>query len=620
MRKVSIILLLSTIFIAYSSGQNPLFGDISKEMLSINSDIAFPDAPAIILNRSVEVEVGGYVIVKERIKILTREGYDFATIDIPHRNIVKITGQTYNLVNDNIIATELEKKMFLSSDTKNIKLSELEFFTMPQIKEGSIFEYTYKATRGTFYDIPLQFDIPVKQIKVSIRNASRYSYDILQNPKAILDLDFRAENETTYISKTNIPAFKKEKYVSHLEMYRAKLELSTTGSVKRNVFATFKNYVDNLINMDDFTNGYKPVTTYRKEISEILKGITDDEVKVKTIYNYIKAHKKWNGDYGILPDNESARFAFRKPDGDAADINMLLISVLRSVGFEANPILVSSKRNGIPLTPSDDVFNYLVAGVEIDGNLKLLDAAHNKADYNMLHNEVVNWRGLLIRDSKKFEWIDLEYQEKSKSTTMVQVKLDVDLALEGKVNYRLTGYYAAETQEALKDFSNEKFLDFSNIDKGNFEIDLLRRQSVDTLTHKSTWSYDFVNEYDVEDIAGKVYFKPMLMYGVKTNPFKSEERSYPIDFGFPKIESYIINIEIPKGYRVVSSPEPVKILMPNGVGNYTYNVSVLGQSVQVYSKLDIEESLVPIDMYGELRNFFDLRVKKEKETIVLEKI
>lgn len=600
-------------------GQIDLFEEVTEEMLSLTKDELFPDAVAIILERNVEVEVGGYVIVKERVKIFNKEGYDYATVDFPHQNIEKISGQTYNLVDGKIAITQLNKRISLAGNDKGEKIKKLESFTMPQIREGSIFEYVYKATRGTFNDIPLQFSIPVKKINISIRNASRYHYDILQNPRALLDLTITKSNETTYLSKTNIAPLKNEKYVFDINQYRSKLEISTTGAVNNKKYNTFDKYVESLVSRTSFINGYKPVKTYQDDVAQVIKGVTDKEKQVELLYNFIKSHKKWNGYYGIWPDNESSRFAYKNPEGDGADINMLLISVLKSIGFTAAPVLVSSKRNGLPITPSSDVFNYVLAGVYLDGNLKLLDAASNKANYNMLPKPMVNWRGILIKDDKSYEWVDLKFQSVSKSSTLVTAQIDENLVLTGNVKYRLNGHYASDSQETLKDVSTEKFLKFTNIDDGNYEIENLTRKSVDTIAHQSVWSYEFTNEFDIEEVGDKIYLSPLLMYGKQTNPFKNEERLYPIDFGYPKVSSHMINISIPDGYKVQTIPEMMRIAMPENIGSYLYSISVVDNVIQVVSRFTIKESVVPIDFYGELRKFFSLRAEKEKETIVLVK-
>jgi hypothetical protein len=109
------------------------------------------------------------------------------------------------------------------------------------------------------------------------------------------------------------------------------------------------------------------------------------------------------------------------------------------------------------------------------------------------------------------------------------------------------------------------------------------------------------------------------MYGKQTNPFKNEERLYPIDFGYPKVSSHMINISIPDGYKVQTIPEMMRIAMPENIGSYLYSINVVDNVIQVVSRFTIKESVVPIDFYGELRKFFSLRAEKEKETIVLVK-
>ena len=62
----------------------------------------------------------------------------------------------------------------------------------------------------------------------------------------------------------------------------------------------------------------------------------------------------------------------KKGVGNSGDINLNLINMLNYAGLIANPILVSTKSHGIPLFPTLEGFNYVIAGVELNGSLYLL--------------------------------------------------------------------------------------------------------------------------------------------------------------------------------------------------------------------------------------------------------
>ena len=60
------------------------------------------------------------------------------------------------------------------------------------------------------------------------------------------------------------------------------------------------------------------------------------------------------------PGQKGTRKAYLEGEGNVADINLLLIAMLRSQGVDANPVLVSTRNNGIPLFPTRKGFNYVI--------------------------------------------------------------------------------------------------------------------------------------------------------------------------------------------------------------------------------------------------------------------
>lgn len=78
-------------------------------------------------------------------------------------------------------------------------------------------------------------------------------------------------------------------------------------------------------------------------------------------------------------------------------------------------------------------------------------------------------------------------------------------------------------------------------------------------------------------------------------------------------------ISLPEGYSVDELPQPKVISLPNGAAKYTYNVSQLGNMLNVVSFLQINKSLFLQDEYPNLREFYNQLVAKQAEQIVLKK-
>ncbi len=104
------------------------------------------------------------------------------------------------------------------------------------------------------------------------------------------------------------------------------------------------------------------------------------------------------------------------------------------------------------------------------------------------------------------------------------------------------------------------------------------------------------------------------------NPFKSEDRKYPVNFAYPWEDNFLINIEIPEGYRVESLPKPIALGLPENLGTFKYNISQNGGTINLKASLEINSALIAPQYYSVLKEFYKQLVEKETEKVVLSKI
>ena len=613
-----------TLIIFYSAlsfGQKKMtFGNVGIEDFNTDYEEVFPDANAIVLYRFVEDEIGDYIIVHERVKIINENGYSAANVTIPYGNVTKIEGATYNLIEGEVIRTKLNK--FLQGSDTKIKIANTRKFTMPKVQAGSIIEYKYKATRGTHWDIPMQYSIPIRKLNITLGNATGYNFKFLQNPRALLDVDIQSYSSTTVIMADDIEPLEEEVYVSDIESYRSKIEIKNIGAMRRQSLRSFDDLVEILLNTDDFTRGYLPRNVYKEDLKSVI-GQEKDQYKIAgLIYNYVKENFTWNDYYGIFPDSESSRVAFHKKSGDIADINLLYVSMLRTLGIEATPILASTRWNGLPVTASWESFNYVLAGAKINGKQYIFDVAHTKSNFKMIPEEVLNWKGLMIQDDETYSWVDLTSRSISGINRIINLSIDEALTIEGNVQEQVSGYYAMNVEQYLKEDGRESIDNAEEVigyEKDNYQISDFKLHKLDSIHDKVFWKYDFENDDGIEEIGDKAYFFPLLFLALTESPFSKEDRRYPISFGFPKQEKNIITIKLPKKYKVELLPSPVIINLPDRLGSFTYNIKEVGNTIQVVTEFNVGEGEIPSDRYPEIKEFFKLRVAKETETIVLVK-
>ena len=118
----------------------------------------------------------------------------------------------------------------------------------------------------------------------------------------------------------------------------------------------------------------------------------------------------------------------------------------------------------------------------------------------------------------------------------------------------------------------------------------------------------------------KLYIEPLLFLTRNTNPFKLEERKFPVDFTTAWKDVNKVSIQIPEGYKIEQTPEPMAIALPDNIGVFKFQVTSRGNKINTISILQFNKALIGAQYYTFLKDFYSQLVKKETEKIVLTKI
>ena len=85
--------------------------------------------------------------------------------------------------------------------------------------------------------------------------------------------------------------------------------------------------------------------------------------------------------------------------------------------------------------------------------------------------------------------------------------------------------------------------------------------------------------------------------GYNTNPFKADKREFPIEFNSPWKEKSTVNIQLPEGYIIESSPESKAMALPEQMGMFKYQVISQGSKVRIVSVLEFNIDKIPATYY-----------------------
>ena len=647
------------------------FGKVSKEEVLEKEHPENKDADAAVLFREHKVYYktspnSGFTLVTEvheRIKIYNKDGFDWANKEIfyyqngsDRENVIGIKGYTYNIEDGKLVEEKLRKDGIFDEEVNKYRLKTT--LTMPEVKEGSVVEYQYTLESPfliSIDEIPLQYTIPINRLEAQVTIPEYLvfrKYFNLKSPLLFEIDESMKSNSFTVTSKTrsghrvqttsfntskvdykenvysitkeDIPALKDEAYVDYLKNYAAYMrwELQYTqfpNSVVETYTQSWESVTKTVYNDGNYARELGRNGFFEEEVDALVKGIQDPEQKVRLIYNFVRNKVKWNEFYGFLPD-KGGRAAYKDGEGNVGDINLLLTAMLKYAGLNANPVLVSTQDNGIPLFPTRQGFNYLVSGLQLPDQFLLLDATDPNAALGELPERARNWQGRLITGAETSEWVNLRPNTKSGSTSTINLQFDENFGVQGKLTDMYNGFYAKSFREEFAGVNAEKYVEILEKDKGNISITDLKTENEKKIGETIKQSYTFSLQDEIEVIEDRVYFQPLLFEAVDENPFKAEERQYPISFNFPSVKETTVNILVPEGYVVESLPESLIVDLNGGAGSFKYLVHQNGQFLRVNTVVDLNNIFYSAADYKALKDFYGKIVEKQTEAIVLKRI
>jgi hypothetical protein len=598
-----------------------------------------------------------------RIKILKKTALHWADFIIGlHRSVsvgseekVDIKAYTYNFENGEVVESKLEKSAIFKEEVNKSRINQR--FTMPNVKEGSVIEVSYKIYSEFWIirDWDFQRSIPtmISQYYVEIPEYYNYKsfqngYESLkitsttkpssftyswneedrngmkiQNSRHSAKIDYTS-NVTNYLGE-NIKAFKDEPLMSSKKNYESSIEFELQSvqfphSLLKTYTTNWASITKQLMEYDDFGDIIKKEGATNDIVKEATNGLTLPLDKAKAIYAFIRNKFKWD-EQNRLYTSKSIRKTIDTKAGNSADINLLLIASLKNAGLKADPVVLSTRDNGMIIMsyPVLQKLNYVIALVEIDGNQYLLDATDKFSPFGFLPEKCLNGQGRIIRELIPGD-IELTSDQKYNRIVNVNLKLNENGELSGNWMEVRKGYAAHNFRSEIAEAkSSDDYIQEKQKEQG-LTISKYEFENLDSLHKDVNIKYDIVLTGQVETTGNLMMIHPLLSEQMLKNRFTLEERKFPVDYSYLINKTFIAQYEIPEGYQVETLPKPISMALPDKNAQFTYNVGADGKKIQVMRKLAINKVVfLPAD-YLSLKEFYNQMVAKEAEVIVLKKI
>ena len=669
-----VLLLVAGSFSVRAQNEPIKFGQVDARDLTAAPFAADSGAAAVVLcdfGRSrLKGQGAGFQVIFERItriKILKKAGYDEATVEIPlyHREgdqekITNLRGWTYNLVNGQVEKTRLETSgAFLEKQTTTVNLQK---FTLPNVREGSVIEYAYTLTSDflfNFQDWTFQRTIPVRWSEYRASIPSFYRYKIIYqgnhpfdvNKSSIGSVSLLVDNklpkdagitggqingsltisapteEHQWIIK-NLTAFKEEPFMTSPRDYVARLDFELTGEQwpeepYHDLTGTWERINAHLLASEDFGGRLGRPGFLHEQLQALMAKYPEIITRTAAVRQMVMAAMRYNG-VNSYDATAPLRTAFDAHRGSSADINLLLIAALRDAGIPTNPVLLSTRNHGriSKEYPLLERFNYVVAQVPMPtGKDLLVDATEPLLPCGVLPERCLNQVGRLITKlPEDSHWVDLEPTQRHVRYQQVALSMDAQGGFTGKVHEEHGGYAAADTRADLTASGEKKYLATLAQQHENWNITKTALGQTNDVEKPLLLDYEFNQPAASSPIAGPIYISPLHEFGPGQNPFRSENRAFAVDFGTNTDETVLLTLTLPTGYELAEIPKPTVVKLPNEGGQFSCNVAAPAPgTVQLTSRLSLRRAVYAPEQYANLRELYRLMLEKQAEKLIIQK-
>ncbi len=576
---------------------------------------------------------------------LAKQSFDLQSDGNYEEVMLNLDAATYKLDNGKVVATKLVKSEIFKEKVKNQTTVK---FTFPAVEEGCIIEYDYTQEDPNNLYIPghyFQSSYPKLLTQYTVEIPNYYDYVVLKKGYLRPFLDSVNAQTKTYMIRfsngagssttdayttsaiwhiwgyKNVPALKDEDYISSYDDYRESIrfQLSMIKYPQQSPKFFRKSWdelVKELREDEEFGTDLNKANNWLDELI-IASGANAgaDIEKTKKIYTYIRDHYECINDEAIYM-SQAPQKTMKSLKGNVADINLLLTLSLRHIGLNANPVLVSTRDNGKPnvIFPWLGDFNYVISNVQHADGSFCLDASQ-PLGFGQISNECYGGGARLIADAPVIVPL---------YTDSIHENSISSLFMNNDENGNLIGHYTSKngmvkSQNYRGSFARSGSENYLTQVKQSFSegitVSEIGFDSLKNLDEPLQLHLDLNIQFkaDVE------YFNPMLLDAIETNPFEADERLYPVEMDYCKDDTYILNMEIPAGYKVDEMPKSARVTFNDNEGFYEYLIQTDGQRLMLRSRLKLNRATFQPDDYASLREFYAFVVQKMSEQIVFKK-
>jgi hypothetical protein len=572
-----------------------------------------------------------------KIKIISEPGVEFANIEVPlyisdnatREEIRYVQGKVHNIENGGLKTTTFDTKLMYEERINNKWVKTK--FALPNVKPGSLIEYTYTVTSPFKFNLPdwqFQWEIPVVSSRYLLTVVPFYEYIFLfqgamkfSKQKTWDGTETQKLGPASYKERyyefvmENVPAFRDEEYITSVEDNILKIDFQLAKftdayGVSQNVISTWKALSQELMKEPLFG---KYIAASERQFKGNLPFVlsTDTLATVKSAIEYVKNQFEWDQSYRLFTVKKVGDFMNQKK-GNSAEKNLLAIGLLAAAGIEATPVLISTRNHGRIASdyPFVNAFNHTLIYVNINKTPYLLDATDPYCPFGLLPLQCINNKGYMVDKKNSDNWVTLSGAKQSQIAYSLELTPNPNTEVTtAQITASASNYDAIKWRKAhindVDDFKKTRF--------NNLQIDTFETQNLEDVDKRLI--VKAIGETELEQAAGNIIINPFSGLCETKNIFKSEKREYAVDLTYAYRRDYISTIVIPDGYEVKSLPATCTINTPQM--QFTRQETRTDNKLTISASYVFTKAIYPPEEYTQLKNSFAQMVSRLNASLIL---
>ena len=665
MKKTIVIILLSAIanvqaVTAQVTKSPHKFGNPTNEELTMTTYEGDPEATAVVLSETTDTR---YTIindafsvvtdVKTCIKILKDEGKDYANVSIVYFNsgkgyqykeeISNVKATAYNLVGGKVEKTKMNNDLvFREQIDNNHKVVK---FTIPKVEVGTVIEYQYQKTSDsdTYIDtwyaqhaIPTAFcryDLLIPEYFHFNVDLTGHELDKMSQERKASGNNFVLNGQrldcegTTYtFTGVNLSALKDDDYIWNLTDVCNKVRAEFTsfvipGYINKQFTTTWERIDDLLMKDDDFGGRIRRSNPLKKEMTDAgIFGIQDANERILACFKLLNSKYKWNGNYRLW--GRAVRDIEKDGGGSNADLNFILINMLRDAQLDAFPMVMSSRQNGTLLLahPTLNSLNTFIVGIAPnDTTLLFIDTSAPSGALNVVPSSLLTNSARIIGAKSKLpiEWVNLLEASRGRTVSQIQATLANDGTLSGEVTRRYQNNDVLVPRSAFRQVEDSAAAINKMAETMGISISQYSMEGKENNDTQLSETFSFTKQCDtVNDL---IYLHLGNLLPLTESPFKADTRSIPVEFSYAKNLNVSVSVTLPEGYVVEELPKPAIVNYEGGDIVFSMKCRAAGPMLSLQVRFDRKRQFFLPAEYGQLKEAYDTIANHTNSTIVIKK-